>query len=220
MHLDIYNKMVDRRPRFNFDRSQSGKAEMKALVTLLGFMGGAIVAGLGIVIVGTLVFGDGPYRGPTWFVYAGIGAIFGIGWGAAEWARNRFTSSSRPQKKTISSIMGLAILMCAAMAAGKFGGNWAAEFDRKREDISQRDRHDIINLVKQQCENEAPRKAVFKGARASLVVVFCQCFGDAVGSILTRADADFMIQNVSMPTSLDKRVQELGVECLKKSGVL
>src|SRR5690349_469350 len=114
---------------------------MKALVTLLGFTGGAIVAGLGTVILGVLAFGDGPYRGPAWFVYVGVGAVLGIGCGAAEWARNRFTSSTRSQKKTISSIIGLAILMCGAMAAGKFAGNWASEFDRKRKDISQRDRH-------------------------------------------------------------------------------
>ncbi|WP_038967927.1 hypothetical protein [Bradyrhizobium diazoefficiens] len=193
---------------------------MKALVTILGFMGGAIVAGLGMVTLGVLAFGDGPYRGPTWFVYASVGAVLGIGWGGAEWARNRFTASGLSQKKTISSIIGIAILMCGAMAAGKFAGKWAAGFDPNLKDISQSDRHDIIKLVKQQCENEAPRKVAFKGARASRVVVFCQCFGDAVGSILSRADADFMIQNVSMPTSLDKRVQDLGVECLKQSGVL
>ncbi|WP_234685693.1 hypothetical protein [Bradyrhizobium monzae] len=193
---------------------------MKALVTMLGFMGGAFVAALGFVIVGLLAFGDGPYRGPTWFVYAGPGAVLGVGWGVAEWARNRFASSNLSQKKTISSIIGLVILMGGAVVAGKYAGKWAAELDLKPQGISQIDRNDIINLVKQQCEREAPRKAVFKGANASRVVVFCQCFGDTAGSILTRADADFMIQNVSMPTSLEKRVQDLGVDCLKKSGVL
>lgn len=106
------------------------------------------------------------------------------------------------------------------MAAGKIAGKWAADFDSKPKEISQTDRRDIIKLVKQQCEIEAPSKVVFQGVRASGVVVFCQCYGDAVGAILTRADADFMIQNVSMPVALNKRAQDLGVECLKKSGVL
>lgn len=193
---------------------------MKALVTILAFMLGVMIAGLGVVLVGELVFGSGPYKGPSWFVYADAGAALGSGWGAAEWARNRFIVASASQKKAVSSIIGLTILVCGALPAGKIVGRWAAEFDAMPRDISQTDRADIVSLVKQQCEIEAPRKVVFQGARASRVSTFCQCYGDAVGSILTRADADFMIQNVSMPTALDKRTQDLGIDCLKKSGVL
>ncbi|MFB6449100.1 hypothetical protein [Bradyrhizobium tunisiense] len=191
---------------------------MKALVTILAFMLGLMIAGFAVALVGELVFGGGPYRGPSWFIYAASGAALGAGWGAAEWARSRFIISSPSQKRAISSIIGLIVIACGAVAAGKVAGNLGAEFDAK--DISETDRHDIINLVKQQCEIEAPRKAVFQGARASRVVVFCQCYGDAIGSILTRADAEFMLQKVSMPISLDKRAQDLGVECLKVSGVL
>lgn len=193
---------------------------MKALVTVLAFIIGLTIAGLVVALLGELVFGGDPYKGPTWFVYAAAGAALGAGWGAAEWARSRFSASSPSQKKAISSIIGLAVLVCGAMGAGKIAGKWGAEFGAKPREISQTDRHDIIDLVRRQCEIEAPRKVVFQGARASRVVVFCQCYGDAVGSILTRADADFMIQNVSMPTALDKRTQDLGVECLKKSSVL
>lgn len=193
---------------------------MKALVTILAFIIGLTIAGFIVGLVGELAFGGAPYRGPTWLVYAAAGAAIGAGLGAAEWARGRFMASNPSQKKAISSIIGLALLVCGAMGAGKIAGKWGAEFDAKPRDISQTDRRDIINLVRQQCEIEAPRKVVFQGARAPRVVIFCQCYGDAVGSILTRADAAFMIQNVSMPTSLDTRAQDLGVECLKKSGVL
>lgn len=193
---------------------------MKVSVTLAGFMVGALIAGLALVLVGLLAFGNDPHTAPAGFVYAAAVTALGVGWGTAEWVRSRFISSSLSQKKTISSIIGLVVVVCGAMPAGKLVGKWAAELDAKPGVISKTDGADIINLVKQQCEIEAPRKVVFQGARASRVSTFCQCYGDAVGSILTRADADFMIQNVSMPTALDKRTQDLGLECLKKSGVL
>lgn len=117
---------------------------MKALVTTLAFMIGLTIAGLLSCLVGELVFGGGPNRGPTWFVYAAAGAALGAGWGAAEWARNRFIVSSPPQKKAISSIIGLALLVCGAMGVGKIVGKWAAEFDAKPSYISQTDWRDII----------------------------------------------------------------------------
>ncbi|QOG20577.1 hypothetical protein [Bradyrhizobium sp. SEMIA] len=189
-------------------------------MTILAFMLGMIIAGCAVALVGELVFGGSPYRGPTWFIYAAAGAALGTGWGAAEWARSRFINSSPSQKKAISSIVGLTVIMCGVLPAGKIVGNWAADFGAMPREISQADRADIINLVRQQCEFEAPRKVVFQGARASRVSSFCQCYGDAVGTILTRADADFIIEKVSMPTALEKRTQDLGIECLKRSGVL
>ncbi|RQH08146.1 hypothetical protein [Bradyrhizobium sp. RP6] len=188
--------------------------------TIAGFTVGAIVAGLGFVFVGVLAFGEGPYRGPAGFVYAAAITALGAGWGAAEWARSRFINSNLSQRKAIPSIIGLVVVVCGAIPAGKLIGKWAAELDVPPGDISTADRYDIINLVKQQCKIEAPQKAVFQGHSASRVGAFCQCYGDAVGAILTRADADFMLRNSSMPIALNKRSQELGFECLRKSGVL
>ncbi|MEY9360924.1 hypothetical protein ABH994_003645 [Bradyrhizobium yuanmingense] len=193
---------------------------MKALLTILAFMLGLMIAGFAVALVGALVFGGGTFRGPTWFIYAASGAALGAGWGAAEWARRRFVGSSPSQRKAISRIIALAAVVCGAIATGKIAGKWGAEFGSNPGDISQVDRNEIINLVRQQCEIEAPRKIVFQRGRASHVLSFCQCYGDAMGSILTRADADFIIQNSSIPVALDKRAQDLGIQCLKASGVL
>ncbi|AWL96258.1 hypothetical protein CIT37_32135 [Bradyrhizobium ottawaense] len=193
---------------------------MKVSVILAGFIVGALIPGIVFVFVGALVFGDGPHTVPEGFVYAAAVTALGAGWGTAEWAQRRFITSNPSHRKAISSIVGLVVVVCCAMPAGKLVGKWAAEFDVKPGGISKADRYDIINLVKQQCEIEAPQKTVFQGSRASRVGVFCRCYGDAVGAILTRADADFMVENTSMPNALNKRVQDLGFECLRKSGVL
>lgn len=56
---------------------------MKALVTILAFIIGLTIAGLVVSILGELVFSGGPYKGPSWFVYAAGGAALGAGWGGS-----------------------------------------------------------------------------------------------------------------------------------------
>jgi hypothetical protein len=56
------------------------------------FLAGMFGAGLVFVVVGVLVFGDGPYTGPKWLVYTMSGGTLGTGWWAAEWAKTRFAA--------------------------------------------------------------------------------------------------------------------------------
>jgi hypothetical protein len=57
---------------------------------IIAFFAGVFGAGLVFVVVGVLVFGDGPYTWPKWVVYAMICGTLGIGWWAAEWAKTLF----------------------------------------------------------------------------------------------------------------------------------
>jgi hypothetical protein len=66
---------------------------MKTLAAMIAFIAGVVVAAVVATIAGVLIFGDGPYNGPKWVIYAAVGAILAVGWWASEQVKQRFSKT-------------------------------------------------------------------------------------------------------------------------------